>query len=203
MAMAKSIVEVMAKRRSIYDLSAELPLSREAVAALVKEVVLLSPTALNGQETHAVVLFGPAHRRLWTEIVMSALRPQVPPERFGRTEAKLKSIAAGAGTILFFSDSAKIAGFKASFPLYADHFEVWSHENLGILEGNIWNALAEKNIGASLQHYNPLIDDRVKKAWDLPASWRLDAQMVFGGINSVPAPKAKEPIETRVAVFGE
>jgi uncharacterized protein len=31
-----------------------------------------------------------------------------------------------------------------------------------------------------LQHYNPLIDAEVAKQWNLPASWKLRAQMPFG-----------------------
>ena len=45
-------------------------------------------------------------------------------------------------------------------------------------------ALAEQGIGASLQHYNPLIDDDIKKEFDLPAEWTLRAQMPFGSIEA-------------------
>ena len=34
--------------------------------------------------------------------------------------------------------------------------------------------------GANLQHYNPLIDEEVKKCFELPEHWILNAQMVFG-----------------------
>lgn len=45
---------------------------------------------------------------------------------------------------------------------------------------SVWTALANANIGASLQHYNPLIDQEVAQTWDIPASWKLRAQMPFG-----------------------
>ena len=35
-------------------------------------------------------------------------------------------------------------------------------------------------MGASLQHYNPLIDDEVRRVWNLSDDWKLIAQMPFG-----------------------
>lgn len=40
--------------------------------------------------------------------------------------------------------------------------------------------LEDTGLGASLQHYNPLIDDEVRKRWSLPREWKLIAQMPFG-----------------------
>ncbi|NFV72581.1 nitroreductase, partial [Clostridium botulinum] len=34
--------------------------------------------------------------------------------------------------------------------------------------------------GASLQHYNELIEEDVKKEWNIPNNWKLIAQMPFG-----------------------
>lgn len=54
------------------------------------------------------------------------------------------------------------------------------------------------NIGASLQHYNPVIDDAVKEIFDIPQTYKLLAQMPFGGIVSEPDAKEKEDIGKRV-----
>jgi predicted oxidoreductase (fatty acid repression mutant protein) len=51
----------------------------------------------------------------------------------------------------------------------------------------VWTALAEAGIGASLQHYAPLIDAEVARTWDVPLSWKLRAQMPFGS-NEAPFP---------------
>lgn len=39
----------------------------------------------------------------------------------------------------------------------------------------VWMALETHGLGANLQHYNPLIDDEVKKTFDLPEHWILKA----------------------------
>ena len=56
-------------------------------------------------------------------------------------------------------------------------------------------------MGASLQHYNPLIDDEVKKTFNLPLEWRLVAQMPFGSITKPAGEKSFLPIEERVRVY--
>jgi predicted oxidoreductase (fatty acid repression mutant protein) len=52
-----------------------------------------------------------------------------------------------------------------------------------------------------LQHYNPLIDEKVKKTWNLPASWKLIAQMPFGKPTDQPGEKEFQPLEERVKFF--
>lgn len=69
-----------------------------------------------------------------------------------------------------------------------------------MLQFTIWTALRDLNIGANLQHYNPVIDEAVKKLFSLPDSWKLVAQMPFGGIVSEPEAKEKEDISVRVKI---
>ena len=90
---------------------------------------------------------------------------------------------------------------KKDFPLYQNQFDMFADHSMGLLQGNIWNALAELKMGASLQHYNPLIDDEVKRQWEIPEYYRLTAQMVFGGIGSIPEPKEKMDADDRVIVY--
>jgi predicted oxidoreductase (fatty acid repression mutant protein) len=59
-----------------------------------------------------------------------------------------------------------------------------------MLQFMIWTSFAQKNIGASLQHYNPLIDNIIKQQFKINQDWKLVAQMPFGGV--VEEPKAHE-----------
>ena len=72
-----------------------------------------------------------------------------------------------------------------------------------MLQLSIWSGLRELGIGASLQHYNPVIDDSVKTLLNLPKEYILIAQMPFGGIVSEPNKKEKEEIDKRVSVISE
>ena len=56
-------------------------------------------------------------------------------------------------------------------------------------------------LGASLQHYNPLIDEAVAREWQLPASWKLTAQMPFGSPECKPDEKTFLPLDGRLKMF--
>ena len=192
--------EMMKNRRSIYALGENLPISKEEVTAVVKEVVRESPTAFNSQTQRVVFLFGDAHKKLWS-ITEDALKPLTPAEAFPNTQAKLQGFAAGAGTILFFEDTDIVKNLQDSFPLYADNFPVWSEQATGLTQANVWTALAQENIGANLQHYNPVIDEAVAAEWSIPANWNLRAQMVIGSIEAPAGEKEYMEDSTRFKEF--
>lgn len=173
-------LQLYKKRRTQYALGSQLPIDRQEVENLIKQVIREAPSAFNSQSSRALILFGQEHQKLWNEVVKETLRPLTPAEQFVNTEQKMASFAAGAGTILFFEDQNVIKGLQEQFPLYADKFPEFSANSAGMAQFAVWTALAEANIGASLQHYNPLIDEQVRQLWDLPESWYLSAQMPFG-----------------------
>ncbi|ELT49556.1 nitroreductase family protein [Brucella sp. ZJ1_1] len=177
--MNNSLLNSIKKRRTQYALGKSLPLSNEDVAELIREAVKHTPSSFNSQSSRAVILFGAESDKLWN-IVKETLRQIVPADAFAQTEAKVDSFAAGAGTVLFYEDQSVVKGLQENFPLYADNFPVWSEQSGGMAQHSVWTALANANIGASLQHYNPLIDQEVAQTWDIPASWKLRAQMPFG-----------------------
>ncbi len=52
----------------------------------------------------------------------------------------------------------------------------------------------------NIQHYNPIIDDAIKKEFQVPDSWVLVAQMPFGEAVADPKPIEKLPVGERVWV---
>ncbi|QWU13516.1 hypothetical protein SAMN04487895_103186 [Paenibacillus sophorae] len=198
--MSNNYFDAVKKRRSVYAISKELPVSAEKVQEIVEQAVLHSPSSFNSQSARAVVLFGEQHDKLW-DITSSTLRQIVPTDQFEGTAQKMAAFKAGAGTVLFFEDQAVVEHLQANFAAYADNFPIWSNQSSGILQHVVWTALAEAGVGASLQHYNPLIDEEVKSTWGLPEKWKLIAQMPFGGIVTAPGEKEFQPVEERVKVF--
>ncbi|ATA23401.1 nitroreductase [Brenneria goodwinii] len=198
--MSNAFLQSIKNRRSIYAIGKTLPISEDRVISLVTEAVKQSPSSFNSQSSRVVILFGEQHEKLW-DIVKQQLKKIVPEESFAPTEKKLASFAAGAGTVLFFEDTKVIEDLQQKFALYADNFPVWSEHSTGIAQFSVWSALAQEKVGASLQHYNPLIDDDVKKQWQLPASWKLRAQMPFGSIEQPAGEKTYIPDEERFRIF--
>jgi len=75
-----------------------------------------------------------------------------------------------------------------------------------MLQIHTWDALELEGLGANLQHYNflPGFQDLVREQWQLPESWDLKAQLVFGKPAGPPKEKAFEQVEgKRLLVFGE
>ncbi len=198
--MPMDFLSAVKNRRTIYGLSREPVVSDDKILEIVDHAVLHSPSAFNSQSARVVVLLNDHHTKLWS-VVKETLRKIVPEGSFAQTEEKLKGFAAAYGTILFFEDQSVVEDLQANFSLYKDNFPLWSLQASGMLQYVVWTALEVEGFGASLQHYNPLIDDQVHKEWNLPSSWRLMSQMPFGKPTAPPNEKDYMPLEERIRVF--
>lgn len=198
--MSKEYLAAVAKRRSYYGISKEVVISDSQIQDIVEQAVKYSPSAFNSQSGKVVLLLGKEHDRLWA-IVEDSLRKVVPSDQFAPTKEKIDSFANGYGSLLYFDDSAIVGGLQEQFPLYKDNFPVWAQQSAGMLQHVIWTALEAEGLGASLQHYNELIEDQVKKEWNIPDSWNIVAQMPFGKPVAIPGDKEFQPLDERVKVI--
>ncbi len=196
----KDFYSAVKARRSYHFISNEHIISDEKIEEIINLAVLHAPSAFNSQSDRAVLLLGEHHRKLW-EIVIETLRNKVPAEKFSSVEERLNSFSNGYGTVLFFEDTSIIESLQNKFESYKDDFPIWSQQSNAMLQYIIWTALETEGFGVSIQHYNPLIDEAVKKEWNLPCSWKLIAQMPFGKPIAAPREKQYEPIEERVKIF--
>lgn len=193
--------QIIEKRRSHYVLEKSSPISKSEIEEIVTHAVKHVPTSFNSQSGRVLVLFGEEHDKVW-EITREELRKIVAADDFGSTNDKIDMFKNSYGTILFFEDMAVIEGLQKQFELYKDNFPIWSLQSNGMLQYTIWLGLDAAGLGATLQHYNPLIDDQVKAEWKLPKEWKLLAQMPFGKPAATPDAKEFSAIENRVKVFG-
>jgi predicted oxidoreductase (fatty acid repression mutant protein) len=200
--MTNAFIQAIAKRRTQYSLGKSLNLSTAEVVAVIEHAVRLAPSSYNSQSSRVVILFGGHSERLWS-IVRETLRKTTDAAAFPRTEARVNGFAGGAGTVLFFEDQETIRRMQVKFERIAHRFAEFSEHSSGMAQFAVWSALANAGIGASLQHYNPLIDDEVAKTWQLDPAWKLRSQMPFGS-NEAPFPE-KTFIDDRVRfrVYGE
>ena len=182
--MNSTFNKLTAQRRSIYALGDQLTNSPEEIYDLIITAIKNSPTAFNSQTVRAVVLFGKSSDKVW-DIVEAALKEVVKdPQAFAKTQQKIASFRAGFGTVLFLTETDTVHELEKQFPAYADNFADWAEQGIGGAQQAVWTALAEQQIGASLQHYNLLIDDAIHQAFNLPDSWQLRAEMPFGSIEA-------------------
>lgn len=202
MSKLQQLQQLAEQRRSIYALGNQLPVSNEEVVKLVEHAILHTPSSFNSQSTRVIILFGEEHQKLW-QIAEDTLRAIVnDDEQFASTKQKMDSFKAGAGTVLFFEDHKAIKALQENAPLYADKFPTWAQHTNAMHQYAVWTALASIDIGASLQHYSPIIDDKVAETWDVDKDWELVAQLVFGAIEQPAGDKTFEPLDKRLKVFG-
>ena len=200
--MSQQFQSLIENRRTIYHIGKNVQLSTQDLTHLIENAIEHAPSAFNSQTSRAVILFHAEHEAFWT-LAFDQLKQFLPDdEAKERTQAKLNSFSAGIATILFFEDTDVVKGLQTQFPLYADNFPVWSEHSTGIAQFAVWTALAEQGLGASLQHYNPVVEDAVQQKWGVPSNWKLRAQLVFGSVESGAAEKTFIDRATRFKVFG-
>ncbi|MGE6360890.1 nitroreductase family protein [Psychrobacter cibarius] len=189
------------ERRSIYALGNELPVEPQAIVNMAERVLLHTPSAFNSQSSRLVVLFGAEHQKLW-HIAEEKLRAAVGDGDFSGTKQKLDGFRAAAGTVLFYEDKNVTESLQEQFALYADRFPVWAQQTSAMHQYAMWTELRTLNVGANLQHYNPLVDEDAAKAYAIPDSWELVAQMPFGNIVEPAGEKTYQPVSERMKVLG-
>ena len=177
--MNSTLIESLKQRRTQYALGKNVSLDKDALTQRIKEAIRHTPSSFNSQSSRAVILFGEQSEKFWA-LTKAELSKIVPADAFAPTAAKLDGFAAGVGTVLFYEDQSVVKGLQEQFALYADNFPVWSEQAGGMAQFAVWLALTEAGVGASLQHYNPVADEATRQEWNVPATWKLRAQMPFG-----------------------
>ena len=199
--MSNQFLDLIHKRRTIYAVGKNIEQSTEHLTDLIQHAIKQSPSSFNSQSSRAVILFNAEHEKFWGLVKEKLKSYAKDPEAAAKTDAKMDSFAAGAGTVLFFEDLDVIENLQAQFPSYAENFPVWAEHSTAIAQFATWTALHTDGLGASLQHYNPIVDEQVHAEWDIPAHWKLRAQLVFGSIEGEAKDKAYIEDAVRFKVF--
>lgn len=168
--MERNLKEALRHRRSYYELAPQSPIDDVQIEEIVRFAVKHIPSAFNSQSARLVLLLHEHHKAFW-ELVKRTLQAIVPEKAFAATEKKIDgSFASGYGTVLYFEDTEIVKGLQEQFPRYADNFPVWSEHTSAMHQLAVWTMLEDAGFGASLQHYNPLIDNEVREHWGLPGN---------------------------------
>lgn len=189
--MSCSILDLFAKRHSYYAINDKTNLTTKDIETLINACLDLYPSSFNSQDARLILLMGEHHKYFW-ELVRKELFRVSENDKHPQIDKKMTQFEAGLGTILYFIAPNIASELQKNYPEYASQFPVWAEHGNAMLQFMIWSALAEKGIGASLQHYNPLIDNIVKQQFKINPEWKFVAQMPFGGIV-----KEKEPHEIK------
>lgn len=188
------------RRRSIYALGNTPIISDSCLLNTIASCVKHCPTAFNVQSSRIAALFDNQHHKFWN-LVWHNLQNVITPEQAKSSKEKIESFKHARGTILFFEDEKVLKKLKQQVPLYKKNVNIWAQQANGMLQYMIWQALSENDIGASLQHYNEVIEKDVSTTFNIPRHWKLIAQMPWGSIEKEPAQKTFVPLEDRILVL--
>lgn len=195
-----SFQNAIENRRTIYNLEQEISISDKQLEEIIEHTIKHVPSSFNSQSTRIVLLLNDNNDKFW-EIAKETLKNKMGPDRdFQPTADKIDNFKHSYGTILFYEDEEIIEGLQNQMPNYAENFSIWSTQTNAMHQFAVWTALSTEGIGASLQHYNPLVDTAVADAFDIPKNWNLMAQMPFGNIRQEAGEKSFNDVDARFLV---
>ncbi|KAF1840926.1 Nitroreductase [Cucurbitaria berberidis CBS 394.84] len=202
MASTTSFLDAIVNRRSVYTLTNTSPISQSRISEIVHEALKYCPSAFNVRSSRCIILFGVEHTALWDHAaeVMPKVAPAALQDLF---VGRIPLFKAGYGTVLFFEDTtAKNLLPPAFVPLFKEYPEVDEHAS-GMIQFIVWTALAAEGLGCNLQHYQPSITPYVKDKYNVPETWELKAQLVFGQPTAGPGPdKERTHLEIALKSYG-
>ena len=190
-------IKLIEKRRSIAKLKKTSNLNQEDVFKKIQLAIKHSPSAFNAQSVSAVVLFNEEHSLFWDE-VLSQILPFVPKGKEENSINKINGFKQGDGTIIFLEDKTVSEKLKNKFPLYQDNVALWADQGQGFAQYAVWLMLTDCNLVASLQHYNPLINDYIYDRIGIDSHYDIVAQMPFGSADEVAKERKDKDINNRV-----
>ncbi|WP_336931348.1 nitroreductase family protein [Acinetobacter tandoii] len=199
--MANEFLNLIEQRRTIYALAKNVEQTPEYLTDLIQRTIRESPSSFNSQSSRAVILFNAEHEKFWNFVKKELQAYATDEAAAAKTAAKMDSFAAGLGTILFFEDMSVVEDLQTRFALYAENFPIWAEHSTAMAQFATWTALHTEGLGASLQHYNPIVDEQVHNEWDIPQNWKLRAQLVFGSIEAEAKEKTYIENAERFKVF--
>lgn len=185
----KTVINSINHRRSITQLKTTVPFDKEVFSQMIQDVIKNTPSAFNSQSSAVLVIFEETHRQFW-EVVRQRVNPLVSDEGAkNRTNQKIDGFKSGDGTVIFLENQTINQSLRERFPLYASSVDLWADQGQGFVQYGVWLALHEQGFGASLQHYNPLIDDYVYDNLSIDRHFKIVGQMPFGSFDDKPNPK--------------
>lgn len=196
----RGLMHYMKQRRTIKSLGKKVMYSCEYLSGLIKEAVHCCPSALNSQSARVIILTDHAHLKFWN--MVKGIQSKNLPEQIAESaNMKIDQCVNAYGTVLFFEDLDVVRKLQKQKPLQAAEFSIWSEQTSGMAQFAVWTALSSAGLGASLHHYNPAIDQETSAMFDLPTSWHMKAQLVFGSIQKSAAEKYVEDDEIMFRVY--
>jgi predicted oxidoreductase (fatty acid repression mutant protein) len=170
------------KRRSIRKLASG-PVSDETILRIL-EAARWSPSSANSQPARIVVL-KERNREFW-DFIEATLKQKLQGEQLQRALNRLPGYRAGVLSIVFFEDTA-IAQSQLSSGMKLELVQSFAAQALGIVQANVWNAIAAAGLATSNQHMNLQMEEEIHGFLNVPTTWKSYSIFPVGYPDEIPA----------------
>ena len=175
-------LENILKRRSIRKLASG-PVSEETISHIL-EAARWSPSSGNSQPTRIVVL-KERNSEFW-DFIEATFKQKLQGEQLQRALGRLPGYRAGVFSIVFFEDTT-IAEKQLASGMPAEVVKSFAAQALGIVQANVWNAIATAGLAASNQHMNLQMEEELREFLNVPSTWKSYSIFPVGYPDEVPA----------------
>ncbi len=175
-------LDTILKRRSIRKL-ASAEVSDETISHIL-EAARWSPSSANTQPARIVVL-KERNQEFW-DFVEATLKQKLQGEQLQRAVNRIPGYRAGVFTLVFFEDTA-IAEKQLASGMNPEIVNSFAAQALGIVQANVWNAIAAAGLATSNQHINLQMEEELHNFLNVPSTWKSYSTFPVGFPNEVPA----------------
>ncbi len=175
-------IDNVVKRRSIRKLTSG-PVSDETILHIL-EAARWSPSAANSQPARLVVL-KERNQEFW-DFIEATFKQKLQGEQLQRALNRLPGYRAGVFSIVFFEDTT-IAEKQLASGMPAEVVKSFAAQALGIVQANVWNAIAAAGLAASNQHMNMQMEAELRDFLNVPETWKSYSIFPVGYPDEVPS----------------
>jgi predicted oxidoreductase (fatty acid repression mutant protein) len=188
-AAVEAYLRYVQNRRSIRKL-AHGPVSDETIHAIV-EAGRWSPSSSNTQPARMVVV-KERHQELW-DFIEQTLKAKLQGAQLERALGRLPGYRSGVFTIIFYEDTT-----IANNPPAGGRPAQWKNfaiQAMGIMQINVWNAIAAAGLATSNQHINLQIEEELRGFLGVPETWESYSIFPVGYPAETPQEGVRHPHE--------
>lgn len=186
----QTYLNVVLKRRSIRKLTSG-PITDEVIRHIL-EAGRWSPSSGNSQPARIVVI-KERQNEFW-DFVANTLQQKLQGDQLERALNRIPGYRSGIFTLLFYEDTT-----ISNNPPLPGGAEVWKNfaaQAMGIVQANVWNAIAAAGLAASNQHINLQIEDELRDFLGVPATWKSYSMFPVGYANETPVEGSRHAHES-------
>ena len=176
-------LDTVLKRRSIRQLASG-PVSDEVISHIL-ETARWSPSSANSQPARIIVI-RERNQEFW-DFVESTMKQKLQGEQLQRALSRIPGYRAGVFTLVFFEDTTVAEKQLASGMMSPEVVKSFAAQALGIVQANVWNAIAAAGLAASNQHFNMQMEEELHEFLNVPSTWKSYSVFPVGYPNEVPA----------------